>query len=283
MSYSYDRRTDGVYLLTGEKHKDKDIVIKMGSTLKEEHMVDTLTRASFTVKWTIEESEDDSKIVINGKIKGENYRYAISKSLVVKQLVNMVKKKLTMESCTLITEAMSEGYNAIFTTYLDDKGVLLSSNNIVKGHVIIREKGKAIGAASRFVYTQGNLLYICEYTGKLITKDTEVTVSVDTEKTTVKYRIRGAIGNGHIKYNPSQTCLGYLEYEATVYNICNNEGEYPEIAPLKVSRTYSDPERMAIFCRDNNTTEKIDRYKILLKPKVEIIDINRFMLREFTV
>ena len=74
-------------------------------------------------------------------------------------------------------------------------------------------------------------------------------------------------------------------------NIINNpfanEGydyiEVPEITRLNVPNLFTSANEMNTYIRMYNSLEAIDKYRISLKPKVEIININNFMLREFTV
>ena len=73
---NYDRREDGVYLLTGKKAKEKDIVIKMGSSVSEIHLMDAMTRTTYNLVWTIEADDlEDIRYSYKCSFEYNNIKY----------------------------------------------------------------------------------------------------------------------------------------------------------------------------------------------------------------
>lgn len=285
MSYSYETREDGLYLLTGKKDKEKDIVVKLGSCVQDTTVMEALTRTTYSLLWTLEKGDTDDILVLKGIIDNQTYEIDMDAEKVVNQLVNMVQKNLTLESCSEITNTLDTGFEMIFNDFLRDKGLLLCSNNIVKGYVVVRNKGKIIGTANRFIYSSVGDLKICEYVGKSITVDMPITISVTIGRTLIKFRNRSSLTDSEIIYNSEVHTLGYFGYEAGIYNIteADEDTEAPIVHEIDVPRYYTTPEEMNTYCTEHNSLEEIERYRISLKPKVQLIDINKFMLREFTV
>ena len=115
-----------------------------------------------------------------------------------------------------------------------------------------------------------------ELTANIIIGNHKITFNLNAQKD-AEYEI----------YDSNMHTLGYFSYNARMRNIVENDGydymEAPEIAPLKVPKSFTNANEMNSYIRRHNLLTEIDRYRISLKPKVEIIDINSFMLREFTV
>lgn len=293
MSYSYETRGDNIYLLTGHKNKDKNIVIKLGSVVQETTVVDAITRSSYSLIWRLEKGDTDEELNIRGSIDGSTYNVVVDTQEIVNQLVNVVNSNLTIEGCPLIINSIMEAYNHVFNDFLNSKGILLCSNNIVNGYIIIRNKGKILGTASRFIYNSLNDLKICEYVGKAIFEEMNIETSLITGESIVKFRRRGAFTTqinetNDSVYDPDVETLGYFGYEASIYNITDDvievsEEEAPEIFNINVPQYFTTPTEMNEYCREHNNTEDIEKYRISLKPKVQLIDINKFMLREFSI
>lgn len=294
MSYSYETRGEDIYLLTGHKNKDKNIVIKLGATLQETTVTDALTRTSYSLVWKLEKGEKDEELNINGYIDGSTYNIKVDTKEIVTQLVNVVNSNLTLEGCPLIINSINNTYNEVFNDFLNSKGVLLCSNNIVNGYIVVRNKGKILGTASRFIYNALNDLKICEYVGKTINAEMNLETSLIVGDSLVKFRRRGQFttsnnnASDELIYDPDIETLGYFGYEAGIYNITDDSievsnEEAPEIFKIKVPQYFTTSEEMNNYCKENNSIEDIERYRISLKPKVQLIDINKFMLREFTI
>lgn len=287
MAYSYRRNKDGsLYLLTGEKAKDKDIVVKMGSTISDIHVVDAITRATYALIWTLEENNNDEFLTLRGKIDGQTFNFDLNKDIIVKQFCKMVKENLTLESCTYLNRMLDECYNVIFLHFFKEKGLFFATNNPIKGYVVLKDKGKTIGTASRFSFDASNKLYIYEYTGKEVNTDMDVSASIVIDESRVNFRIDfGRTPFNPVLFNPNIDMLGYLTGRARITGVAENDSiEVPEIATLSyVPKMFTNAEEMNNYIKNNNSVEEVTTYKISLKPKIEIIDINKFMLKEFTV
>ena len=288
MSYSYETRDSGIYLLTGKKAKEKDIVIKMGSSVSEIHLMDEMTRTTYNLVWTIEadDLEDISTINLKGRINGEDHYIPMDATKIINELSDMVIKNQTLEVCETLNNALEEGFNDIFLHMIDTKGVLLCSNSPTIAYIALRHKGKIIGGASRFSLNAG-ILNIYEYVGKDINRDMELTADIIIGNHKITFNLNAQRDAEYEIYDSNVHTLGYFSYNARMRNIVENDGydymEAPEIAPLKVPKSFTNANEMNSYIRRHNLLTEIDRYRISLKPKVEIININSFMLREFTV
>lgn len=288
MSYSYETRDSGIYLLTGKKAKEKDIVIKMGSSVSEIHLMDAMTRTTYNLVWTIEadDLEDISTINLKGRVNEADHYIPMDATKIINELSDMVIKNQTLEVCETLNNALEEGFNDIFLHMLDTKGVFLCSNSPIKAYVALRHKGKIIGGASRFSLNAG-ILNIYEYVGKDINRDMELTANIIIGNHKITFNLNAQKDAEYEIYDSNMHTLGYFSYNARMRNIIENDGydymEAPEIAPLKVPKSFTNANEMNSYIRRHNLLTEIDRYRISLKPKVEIININSFMLREFTV
>jgi hypothetical protein len=103
---SYDRRNNGVYLLTGEKHDNKDIVIKMGSIINETALVEAFSRDNYNLKWILEENLDDDLLTLKGEVNDEEFLFDLNKNIVVRQFTRMIKENKALESCSYLTMLM---------------------------------------------------------------------------------------------------------------------------------------------------------------------------------
>lgn len=282
---NYDRRNDGTYLITGGKHDNKNIVIKMGSIINEINLVEALTRETYNLQWILEENLEEELLTLKGVINDEEFLFDMNKTIVVNQFVKMVKENKTLEACPYISTLMQKSFETIYEHFLIQKGELLCSNVPMTAYVEIHSSGKTLGAASRFNFTTNGNLQLYEYTGKEIVSNNDLVACIMIENTEVKFQIRPT-SNTVTLFNPSMNVLGYINMPSRVVGIYekDSEIEIPDMALLfKVPATYSNQEDMERYITANNATGDITAYKLSLKPKARLININRFMLREFTI
>lgn len=285
MSYSYETRGNDTYILTGKKAKDKDIVIKLGSLITDMQLLDAATRTSYALTWTIEKNnEDDKKINLKGEIDNNSYFFEMDGEKIVKELSDMVIKNQTLESCNTLSDSLEKGFNKICSNMLVDKGIFLCSSNPINAYTLVKHKGKTIGTASRISYSSSNILSIYEYVGKDLNRDMEIEVHAVIDNFHIKFRTSTLTDSEYDIYNSNEHTLGYFNYNAFIGFIKENESiEVPKISPINVPKSYTNIDNMNEYVKDNNSINDIERYRISLKPKVETIDINKFMLREFLV
>ena len=131
------------------------------------------------------------------------------------------------------------------------------------------------------------MLSIYEYVGKDINRDMELTADVIVGNHRINFSLILQSNAEYEVYDTNTHTLGYFTYNARIKIILDNEGydyiEVPEITKLNVPNLFTSANEMNSYIRMYNSLEAIDKYRISLKPKVEIININNFMLREFTV
>lgn len=282
---NYDRRNDGTYLITGDKHNNKDIVIKMGSIINEINLVEALTRETYILQWILEEHLEDELLTLKGIVNDEEFLFDLNKQIVVKQFVKMIKENKTLEACPYISTLMQKSFETIYESFLTQKGELLCSNVPMTAYIELQSNGKILGAASRFNYTANNNLQLYEYTGKEIASNSDLVACVYIDNIEVKFHIRPTANNITL-FNPNEDVLGYINIASRITGISEKDSdlEIPDMALLsKVPPAYSNQEDMQSYITTNNTAESITAYKLSLKPKARLININKFMLREFTI
>ena len=281
---SYDRRNNGVYLLTGEKHDNKDIVIKMGSIINETALIEAFSRDNYNLKWILEENLDDDLLTLKGEVNDEEFLFNLNKNIVVRQFARMVKENKALESCSYLTMLMQKSFDVIFEYFLKQKGEILCTNNPVSAYIEVHSSEKILGAASRFNYTSDMKLQLYEYTGKEIKPEDDLTFYVVVDNVEIKM---SKVSLGQMEgFNPNDSVLGYLTIPARIVNVHEDDlfVEVPEMELLsQVPMSFSTQDDMNRFVVTSNTANEITAYKMSLRPKARLININKFMLREFTI
>lgn len=285
---SYDRRKDGVYLLTGEKHDNKDIVIKMGSIINEMTLIETFSRESYELKWILEENQEEGLLTLKGEVNDQEFLFDLNKSIVVRQFTKMIKENKALESCTYLSVLMQKSFDVVFEYFLKQKGEILCSNNPVSAYIEVHSTDKILGAASRFNFTSDGKLQLYEYTGKEIKSEDDLTFYVVIDDVEIKMAKTSLNRQGHNieTFNPNDNVLGYLSMPVRIVNV--HEGdlsvEVPEMELLpQIPMSFSNPDDMNGFIVTSNSPNEITAYKMSLRPKAKLININKFMLREFTI
>lgn len=281
MDYSFEERSNGTYILTNEKHDNKDIVIKMDSIIKEEVLTECVERSTYNVTWKLDKNDDGLCLI--AKINNQTYTKNLDSMTIISELISMVKENKTLEYCKNLLNEINNLFNDIFSTSLKDRGLILTSNNIVKGIVTVYHNGKILGYATRFLLDASDRLYICEYIGKPIHSDMELSLSVRVGNQMINLGFISYIDNEDTIYSPSISLFGYFGINIRIRGVnvtTEDEIIYPQI---NVPNIYSTSIEMNEYCKRNNQEREIQEYKIALKPKVQLLNINSFMLREFTI
>lgn len=281
MSYSFEERNNGVYLLTGETHNNKDIVIKMDSTIKEEVLTECVERSTYNISWKLNKNENGLCLI--AKMNSQTYEKDLNTNTVVNELVSMVKENKTLEHCKNLLSEINGLFNDIFFTTLRDRGLILTSNNIVKGIVSISHNGKVIGYSTRFLLDSSDRLHLCEYVGKPINNDMEIQTSVRVGNQLINLSFLSFVQDDYSIYSPATSLFGYFGLNVRMRSVSVNTEDEIEYPVLNVPPIYSTPVEMNRYCARENSDIDIQRYKAALKPKVQLMNINSFMLREFTV
>lgn len=283
-------REDGRYIITGQKaDKNKDIVIKLDEIIEEDlvsiSFINTTMNAN--IAWLLKHNAKNGLHIELKTIDHDNPLKAIVKlsEKCIDELANMVKDSGVLEDCKEIQKAIYDSYNDLFIQYLESDCIIYS-NRIIEGVVSVSESNTVLGHGTRFIINNNDIL-ICEYTGKTIVRNINPTLNIYVGTRKMKYVCKKClITNDRDVFN-TEDDIGYLKYSGfLISGFPNNkekndlELEYPK---LKTPYIFTDRKSMRVYCMKNNTPDEIIRYKIALKGKVEILDVNKYMINEFLI
>lgn len=281
MSFSFEERKNGIYLLTNEKHNDKDIVIKMDSIIKEEVLTECVERSTYNVTWKLD--KNDEGLCLIAKTNNQTYTKQLDTIVIINEFVSMIKENKTLEHCQSLLSEINDLFNDIFNTSLRDRGLILTSNNIIKGIVTVSHNGKVIGYASRFLLDASDRLYLCEYVGKSINSEMDLSLSVRIGNQVINLGFINYIDDETNIYSPSNSLFGYFGINIRIRGVNVTTEDVIEYPELNVPYVYSTAIEMNRYCARNNQDSQIRAYKTVLKPRIQLLNINSFMLREFTI
>lgn len=288
-----EHRSDGYYIITEEKtDKNEAIVIKLNSELDNQliscssvHNNDVVM-TNLDLTWTLKhENNDTLYIELKAKNRLKEYieRYTIDSNTCINELTSMVKNKGTLEDCEEIQKAMYKSYNKLFQVFLENDKVL-HSNIIVEGVVKVKDNNKVLGHGTRFIINKDEVT-VCEYTGKDVSPYIYPNLVILKGTTRINIATSENLGQNSAVF-ASQDDIGYLKYKVQIasqrlsHSSVMENIKYPK---LKVSYVYTDKESMITYCKQNNSVNDIIKYKIALKGKVELLNIDEYMVREYLI
>lgn len=282
-----EERLSGKYILTGQKYKGQEIVIKIGSTINQEtFFLESITTCTAFYKkckvtWTLEYNDDLYIKLKTSEDKFSSHMYKLDATKCINELVHMVQNNCTLDACKEIQKGIYECNNQLFkTAYKND--YIVHSESIIEGLVAVLDDDKILGYGSRFIL-RGDKLTVCEYVGQTITKDMVLTFKTVDELIQLNFQQRSSINKFEEKlYSKGSAGVGYLEYEVSVSQISNSL-DIPTFTRLKAPYTFSDKASMKNDVIALNTAEEIQAYKLALRGKVELIDVNKYMLNEYLI
>lgn len=288
-----EHRPDGYYIVTEEKtNKNETIVIKLNSELDSQTIsystssgIDTMMN-NLNLVWTLRHNDDLGlyvEIEATNRLKTYKETYSVNDNVCIDELVSIVKDNGTLEDCKEIQKAMYKTYNKLFLSFLENDRIL-HSNVIVEGLVKVKDNNKVLGHGTRFIINK-NEITICEYTGKDISSHVYPNLSIVKGSDNIKIATLEYLENGHQVFS-SKDDIGYLKYKintssCTLEHVSVVEDiRYPN---LKVPYNYTDKENMIEYCKKNNASQEIIKYKIALKGKVELLNIDEYMVNEYLI
>ena len=282
-----EQRLDGDYIITGQKHKGQDIVIKIGSTIDSETVFFEGTNSkNANLTWTLEYDEGlyvelKSDFIIYDLPLSAKRRVDTNKC--IEELVLMVKNNKTLDICEEIKKEIYNCNNEIFRTAYNN-GYFMYSNNIIECLVAVTNNNKILGYGSRFILNRSEFT-ICEYVGQTITRDMDLRFSAKDEIINLNYIANRCIYNDELEvYSKGSLGVGYLKYSGAVIRQFSSDGtDIPVYPKLKVPYTFSDREKMIQTSIILNTADEILAYKLALRGKIETIDVNKYMLNEYLI
>lgn len=286
-----EQRDDGRYIVTGETtSKGESIVIKLESEIDSQMIIYGTGEVfnNITLSWILNHSEEKGmfiELIAVNRMKTNRETVEIDEQECIDELVNMVKDNGVLEDCDSIQKAICESYNKLFDSYLENDRIL-HSNVIVDGLVEVKDNNKILGHGTRFIINNDTLT-ICEYTGKTIPLNVLPQVNIYKNNKKIicesKTHLRNPSSNISNEVFNENDSIGYMVYAIdhildSSYN--KKDIEYPK---LKVPYYFSDNLNMVSYIKSQNTPEDIIKYKIALKGKVEILNINKYMVNEYLV
>lgn len=292
MNYSYETRSNGLFAVTDKKIDGETIVLKLNNTFKKESLTELLTKENYTATWNINSSAVEDKLAIELKIEGGcNISNTFTKEIctedVLNEFVDMMRINGELESCSLFIQTMTEIFNEAFYYFACERRFVFISDYFINGFVEVQTTdNKALGGASRFKILAEDI-QVCEYIGKEIPEESTIKIALY-----LKYKYENnqemitKMNFSMIRRNTSTLCatnrISYFTVEMSLSGMNTVDEEIPTIPEMKYSYTATTPQDMANkFMRNNANT--IANYRAALKPKIKLIDINRYMINEFTI
>lgn len=283
-----EHRSDGQYIVTEEKtNKNETIVIKLDSELDNQlicYSVDRDAMKNLSLSWKLRHDEDNG-LYIELEATNRLNRYIetsiIDDEACINELVSMVKNSGTLEDCIEIQQTIYESYNKLFYQFLENNR-LLHSNIIINGLVEVKHKNNVLGHGTRFIINKDEVT-ICEYTGKSILTNILPQINIYKDNKKISCGAVDCVNNGLEVFNTNDD-IGYIKYRIS-YSALESTSDIKDIQypKLKVPYNYTDKENMIQYCKKNNTADALIKYKIALKGKVELLNIDRYMVNEFLI
>lgn len=281
-----EHRSDGDYIITGETTvKGESIVVKLNSEVDSQLIVyktqDMTT--NINLSWLLNYNEELGiyiELLAVNRLKTNKAIAQIDNETCVNELVNMIKNNGTLEDCGSIQKAIYDSYNTLFESYLENERIL-HSNIIVEGIVEVKDQNKVLGHGTRFIIN-GDQLIICEYAGKSIPINVLPQINIYKNDTMITLEPREHMYNVNNNSNDVSD-ISYLAYKINNDHALNYSYKTLEYPNLSVPYHYSDKHGMIQYIRKHNTPAEIVKYKIALKGKVEILNINKYMVNEFLI
>lgn len=282
-SFTIEKRNGDYYIITDQMHKGNLIIINLSSIIcTEEVQVMNIALERTELIWALRYNDITNDLFIDLLVDINN-GYTFSKKIDIHELisecVSCIKDNKLLDNCDMIMSTVNNLFNIAFKTLLDER-ILIYSNRILEGYVVVNNDDKISGYASRFVINK-NVFSILEYVGKPIgNNNPEIKIYYDN----YIISIMSLENHSDMTYNNNNTNqLKYYTFRGMEVISPNNDNENDIKNPyrLNVSKILRNPEQMYKYIIDHNTIEEITKYKISIKPALKLIDINNFMIKEF--
>lgn len=282
MTYKIVNRYGEIFVVTDKKYDNKTITVNISSIV----LTDTITvLKTMPIKedfvWTLFFNEENSQLYMKLITESMTFQTKMDLDKTIEELVKCVEENKTLSNCIYINEIINKLYNDAFKFFFEDNIVLLS-NHIVKDIAYVYNlNNKNIGCASRFIITP-TCCYLLEYEGR--GKDVE----------DMKY-IEVIIGKKRIQFLKSKieesffSIIGYYEVTGILGQICDLDEvkkeriNIEEVTPLKVKPNLISLIDMKDYVVSSNNVETLLSYKKTMKPSVSMININKYILKDFMI
>ena len=275
------------YIITNQKtDKGQEIVIKLNTEIKNEIACVTGSYSKIIeLSWELK-GDDISNlyIQINTEIidKKLSSTVKVDSEKFIKELIDAVKKNGTIDECSELNKALYLSYNKLFKTCLKER-LILMSDFVTEGIVKLKESNKILGNGSRFILNNHKLT-VCEYTGKEITKFTLPKIEIHIDQYKIIFNCSNALNDSDERVIfSSEDDIGYVQFAGRISHLEDTDEKMIEYPTLNIPYYFSTEKDMKRQIKQNNTLDDIIKYKIAFKGKVEILDINKYMVNEFLI
>lgn len=281
MKYTIENRSGDFYAVLEETYKGKSLCVNLSTVLKTE-TVSIFDKMSFDSEstWVLEYNQEEEKLFLKFLVNEHVFAEELNIDELLEELVHCLNNNIMLNNCDYLNNAINKLYDTVFFEFLKKNNIIFSNNRIIKAKVnIYGRKDEILGTASRFILTT-NHCYLLEYVGKNLSNNyaTAVIDCGDKETTMSLISMLGDCPDANdIKYYDFSYLIGKLNKDKV-------DNEDREICYMpKLPNRYSSPDLMYQFIITNNSSEDIVRYKTSVKPKVKLLNINKFMVAEFCV
>lgn len=282
MKYRIEKRGGDYYIITDEKHKNDTIIINLSSVIKTDEGFINESLEKIDLLWTLRYDENNHKVYIDLLLAREEskiYTREISIMSLISELVHCVQNNKNLEDCVELNSIIGLLYEDAFCDMLENENVILRSNIIIEAYCVVKQyDNKLLGNASRFII-QKSKLSILEYVGKQI--DCKPVIEINIKNKKIKMITSSGFSENKL-FDPADHLLGYYSFVAMDTGITDVVEEKKDFYRIKVPIVLSTPESMYAYILANNDIDDIIKYKISMKPTLKLVNINRFMINEYS-
>ena len=272
-----EKRNGERFIITNQKYKGKDIIIKLESIIKSAFVkVQAILIETKEIFWALNHEETDDKYYIDLLLESMTYRLQIDINVLIDELVSCIQNNKMIETCKYLNKKINEVYQVAYEDYLS-KGKVIYSDIPVEGICTLTSGDQSLGYATRYIIDV-NRLSLLEYTGKMIAGE-----NLKVQITTGDYLSVFNVSNDKIEeilYDEIYR-IGYCTLRGLNSDFFATDIEKKEYAKLQVSNSNMSLRAMLDYLIDNNSIDEITRYTMSMKPKLKLANINNFMVKEY--
>lgn len=292
MNYSYETRNNDLFIVTDKKLDGDTIILKLNNEFKKESLTELLTKENYTATWSIKSTDAEDKLEIELKIEGgcnisNTFTKEICTETALNEFVAMMRIGGELESCSSFIQTMTEIFNEAFYYFTCERRFIFVSDYFIKGYVEIKDTdNKVLGGASRFKVLIEDI-QVCEYIGKEISPNTTIKLALFLKykyenNQVITTKINFTMIRQNIFALAENNKIEYFQVEMSLAGMTTTDEEIPDIPKMKYTYTYTSCEDMKNKFMQNNAAT-FSNYRAALKPRIKLIDIDRYMINEFTV
>lgn len=283
MTYRIENRYGENFVITDKKHDNKTITINISSIV----LTDTVTvLKSVPIKedfvWTLFYDESKKHLYMRLITEMMTFQTKVDLDKIVNELIKCVEENKTLANCKYVNECINKLYNDAFKYFFAEDTVILSNHIINDIAYVYNTNNKNIGCASRFILTSTSC-YLFEYEGKIRDMDDVRYIEVIIGKKKIQF-LKSAIEESIF------TLIGYYRISGILGQISNVDEStkkerviYEDIAHLNVKPNLLSLQDMKDYVVNSNKMQAIMDYKKTMKPSAIMININKYILKEFMI